>query len=177
MKKAALLLTILLCCIFHARAQERIEPEEYQIYKAWLEKPFIVDKTSRIFVMKFTADFFDDFTAMPGGKRRQLSRLQSSALKDYRARNRKPLDLTNNFGVNANLQLIPQDLHLEFRTSSSYAELAKKSGAEYGIAFSRVGFNKKKNQALIHVHYRSASSKLAFGYFFLFSKEKGIWTP
>lgn len=177
MKKGALLFTILFCCIFNARAQEQIEPEEYEVYKALLNNMhFITRDAKQIFIMKFTADHWDGSTFLPKEKIQQLSQVRSSTLKDYKLRNSKSLELKNNFGVSANVNLIPENLVTFLRSGAPYEDFVKKAGAEYGIALSRVGFNKKKNQALIHVDFRNISDpKFAFGYYFLLSKKDGNW--
>lgn len=92
MKKALLLLTTLFCCIFNALAQENIEPEEYEVYKAWMEKSFITFDTKQVFITKFTTDSFSDFAFLEPSKKRQISQLQSSTFKDYKLRNQKSLE-------------------------------------------------------------------------------------
>ncbi len=177
MKKALLLFTILFCCIFNAVAQEKIEPEEYEVYKAWLEKSFITSDTKQIFITKFTI-YRDLNSAIDSRENRQLLlRLQSSTLEDFRLHNRKSLELKNDFGVSPIVNLIIEDdLGNYLGNGSPYPDFAKKFGAEYRISFSRVGFNKKKNQALIQVDYRSNTiRKYQFGYYFLLSKEKDSW--
>jgi C4-dicarboxylate-specific signal transduction histidine kinase len=175
MKKAALLSAILFCCLFSCAAQEQIEPEEYEVYKAWLENPLLLSDNKQIIIMKSTADFRFDFMEMPRHRRRKLFRLQNSTLKDYRLRNRQSSELTNEVRVNANVQLINSDL-INFLSEPATLDFFEKTGAEFGIAFSRVGFNRKMNQALMDVNYRSVrTTKYATGYFFLFSWKKGKW--
>lgn len=176
MRKIVLLITILFCCISNALTQEKIEPEEYEVYEVWLEKRFLIGDSKEIILIKSTTDHWDDFTDLPRNKRKKLSQLKSSTLNDYRLRNRKSLELENNFDTNANIHLISDNFPNFSVIGTDYGEFVKKSGAEYGIAFSRVGFNKKKNQALLHIHFKSISiEKYAFGYYFLFSKENGNW--
>jgi hypothetical protein len=125
--------------------------------------------------MKFTADFLHGFDFLPREKKRQLSQLQSSTLKNYKLRNRKSVELDNNFGVSPIVNLISKDLP-DFMNGSGYENFAEKFGAAFRIALSRVGFNKKKNQALIHVHYKpNSNSRYATGYYFLLSKEGDNW--
>lgn len=175
MRKAVLLFTILFCCILNALVQEQVEAEEYEICKAWLENAFITPETKQIILMKFTADYHDGFDFLPSEKKRQLSQLQSSTLKSYKLRNRKSVELKNNFGVNPIVNLISKDLP-DFMNDRCYEDFAEKFGAKFRIAFSRVGFNKKKNQALIHVQYKpNSNSKYAAGNYFLLSKEDGNW--
>jgi hypothetical protein len=172
LKRAATLFIILFCCFFLALAQEQIKPEEYEVYQAWLNKAFITPETKQIVIMKFTAGDRDDLNDL------KLSQLQSSTRRDYRLRNRKSLELKNYFGVSPIVTLSPEaELASFFHNGLAYKNLAEKFGAEFGIALSRVGFNRKKNQALMHVHYRSHSDpKYTFGCFFLLSKEDGNWT-
>jgi len=177
MKKAILVLTILFCCIFNVVAQEEIESEEYEVYKVWLNKILIKPDTKQIVIMKFIADHRDDFTYLPRAKRRKLSQLQFSTLKNYRLRNRKTPELRNDFGVTPIINFITREEFLFFLGSYSAAEeFAKKFGAEYRISFSRVGFNKRKNQAMLHVDFRSnLMRKYAYGYYFLYQKDGGNW--
>ena len=177
MEKATLLLTILLCFVFNASAQRSVTLEEYEVYKAWLEKAFITPETRQLFIIKQTTDFIDDFYELPLYKRRQLHKLQSSTLRNYRLRNRKSLELKNNFDVKPIVNLIiDEDPASHLDSNSPYLNLEKEFGAEYRITLSRVGFNKNKNQALIHVNFRNNSiQKYTFGYFFLLSKKDGNW--
>ncbi len=174
MKKAILFFTILFCCIYNAPAQEQIEPEEYQVYKVWLRNSFLENEAKQIILMKFTADHWHDFSYLNREKRRKLSQLRSSTLKDYRLRNRKSLELDNYFDTTPVVTLVSESLP-NFLNNVPYEDFAKKSGAEFIFVFSRVGFNKKKDQALMHVHYRRISGKYATGYYFFLLKENGDW--
>lgn len=171
-----MLLTILFCCSFNVLAQEEIDAQEYEVYNAWIEKSFINSETKQIFITKFT--FYDDlnYSFDSSDKKRFFSQLQSSTRKDYKLRNRKSFEMKNNFLVKPIVNIIEEDRIELFGKNSPYPDLAKRFGAEYRISFSRVGFNKNKNQALVHVVFRSNTSlKYMFGYLFLISKENGEW--
>ena len=177
MRKRILLLTILFCCSFNILAQEEIDAQEYEVYNAWLEKAFITSDTKQIFIIKST--FYDDldynFDTSEG---KQFSaKLQSSTRKNYKLRNRKSFKLKNNFFVKPTVNLIINEDYGNYLGSDSpYPDLAKKFGAEYRISFSSVGFSKDKNQALVHINYRSNTiPKFTFGYLYLLSKENGEW--
>jgi hypothetical protein len=173
MKKTVLLFTILFCFVFTAPAQERLAAEEVEVYKAWLENPFLLG-AKKAALTKITADFSSDFKEMPSHRRRKLNRVQTSTLDDYNKRNRISSELPGSLATGEKVTLIDdnsQTYWWEYVATDS----VKKAGAEFVIAFSRVGFNKRKNQALMHINFKSTTNKYAAGYFFLFIKKNGKW--
>jgi hypothetical protein len=174
MKKVFLIVAILLCCVFDARAQQQIGNDEYEVYSAWLKKGFLIPKQTEISIVNVTEDFWNDLSTLPREKRQKLSRLRSSTLENYRLRNRKPLEFKNDFVPGLIVNLISREdwlNHPARRTSDQVPE-----HMDNRLIFSRVGFNKKRNQALIHVHFNSnPSPKYAFGYFFVLSNDNGVW--
>lgn len=158
MRKTIIILSILFCCSFNAFAQQEIDSQEYEVYKAWLEKAFITSDTKQIFVINVTSYRALSDSSDSSDKKQFFSQLQSSTRKDYKLRNRKSFELKNNFLVKPIVNMIEEDLLELFGKNSPYPDLAKRYGAEYRISFSRVGFNKKKNQALLHVNFRSNTS-------------------
>lgn len=175
MKKAVLLFTVLFCCIFNALAQKQIEPEEYNVYRAWLEQDFIAPDTKQIVIRKFTDANPHDITNVPR-ESPMLSQLQPSTLRDYKRRSRQSVVLKNNFGVSPIVKLSPENLENFFSDNSPSQDWRKEFGAEYRFSLTRVGFNKKKNQALFHVNYKShLMPNYAFGRYYLLAKENGNW--
>lgn len=176
-KTIIILLSILFCCSFNTFAQQEIDSQEYEVYKAWLEKAFITSDTKQIFILNFTSYEDLKFSLGSSDKKLLFSQLQSSTRKDYKLRNRKSFEMKDNFRVNPVVNIINDEERGNYLGSDSpYPDLAKKFGAEYRISFSRVGFNKKKNQALVNINYKSNTiPKYMFGYLYLLSKENGEW--
>jgi hypothetical protein len=144
MKKAFLPLTILFCCIFNVSAQIEIPPEEYEVYKAWIEQSVITPETKEILIGKFTADNDNDITFYfkRRGIGRELPQLQASTLNNYRLRNRQWLELKNNFGVST---------VIKFVNMANWHPYLDETRDKSIITFSRVGFNNEKNQALVYI--------------------------
>lgn len=171
MKKALFLLTILFCCLLNAVAQQEIEPEEYQVYKDWLEKSIISPETKQIDIVNFTADNVHGGISSLYESRNPLTKLlQSSTSRNYKLRNRNSYALSNDFGMKPIVNFINKDGVDTYRgTSKTYLNFEDKSSIPWVFTFSRVGFNKDKTQALFHVEYGY------FGYFWLLSKKNGKW--
>lgn len=154
-----------------------MEAEEYQVYRE-LTRLAQASEINEIAVAEFTSDHDRDFSDLPLDRKRRLQQLQSSTLRNYRLRNRRQIGLRKEFSDDVVVHLISQD---EFINSlgkgSADEQIARMFSAEYRIALSRVGFNTKKDQALVHVNFRSNSDrKYAFGNYFLLSKQNGSWT-
>jgi hypothetical protein len=181
MKKALLLLTILFCCIVNVVAQEQIEPEEYRIYKALLEKEFITPKSKQIVISKFTTFADLDEVNTSSFIRRKLSQVKLETLNSYNSRNRKSYELKNNFNINLIVNLITEEDLIPIRRKEkadlgeSYkAAFREKFSTENLISFSRVGFNRKMNQALIQVGY-SCGTTCGESNYIVLSKKNNRW--
>lgn len=172
--KLALVTTVAACCLLSSASYAQIEPAEYSVYKDWLEEAFITPDLKETVISDHTFDFWHDLTEIPLHKKREIAKLQIETLKDYRFRNRNQQKLVNDFRVGLPVYLYPH-ADLMASTNIGTGENTAKS-PQFRIAFSRVGFNKKGTQALIHVHYKENSdSKLTFGYYFVMSRERGTW--
>jgi hypothetical protein len=181
MKKRILLFTILLCCAFNVVAQEHTEPEEYSIYKVLLESWFINTNTKHVVIRKFTSNEDSDKAIISSFIRRKLSQVKPDTLDDYFNRNRKSFELKDNFGISPIVSLITEEdlLPIRRKEKADLGEAYKKAfkeqySTEYLIWFSRVGFNKSKNQALIQVSY-SCGTTCGEGNYVILSKKKDRW--
>lgn len=168
----------MLCCVLCVSSQKAGLSEEYEIYDAWLSKiTFIGPESAPVFIMGDTLDHDTDFSQIPEHRKRQLSGLQASTLRNYRQRNKTPVALeAGRFTSRKTVRIIPESYVTFMRSGAAHEDFVRKSGAEFGVALSRVGFNEEKNQALLHVNFRNIDDpKYAFGYYFLYSKVKGEW--
>jgi hypothetical protein len=179
--KKALLLTILFCCIVSVIAQEQIEPEEYKVYKVLLEEEFITPKTKQIVISKFTTIADSDEANTSSFIRRKLSQVKSDTLNDYNSHDRRSYELNNNFGISLNVSLITEEDLIPIRRKEkadlgeSYkATFKEKFSTENLISFSRVGFNRKMNQALIQVGY-SCGTTCGESNYIILSKKNNRW--
>jgi hypothetical protein len=180
MKKAILLLTILLCCLFTAVAQEQIESVEYQVYKVFLED-FITPTTKNVVITKFTTSKDSDDLNTRSFIRRKLSQVESETLNNYLSRNHKSYELKNSFGINVNVTLITEEDLISIRRQEKAdlgeaykAAFREKFSTEYQLSFSRVGFNRKMSQALIHFGYNCGTT-CGEGNYVVLSKKNNRW--
>lgn len=177
MKKALLqLLIVLFGGVFGGLAQNKIEPEDYDVYRALLEN------RNGAVISKFT--FKQDlkyFLKSPAHKS-ELSILEADTRKNYQKRNQKPFELQKNFGAGFTVNLVSYENLRPFYDRLKESELAaekalmEKYGTNTVITFSRAGFNKNKTQALLGVEYDiGLCGTCRESYLVVLSKEEGRW--
>ena len=177
MKRAIQIVLVVGLGVLLGSAQTHPTSEENDVYAAWLNTAFITPQTEQVFLMEFTRDFWDDLSEVPKHRRRPLYKLQKATLKDYRRRNKTQVQLANSFGVKPAVIILPVDSVNFMRSGAGYEATVRKSKEQFGITFSRVGFNTNRTQAFLHVDYNSTDgSKWAFGRYFILSKKSGTWT-
>jgi hypothetical protein len=178
MKKFAVLLAISLCFVSVASAQDEISEDEYKVYGDWMKDALIKADTRQLLLMNTTWRAPDDFKEMPKHRRKKLSLLRSSTLKDYRLKNRLSFPLQNRFNIAAEIRFLTFDeFHFPFESIAAAEKYGKEFGADDRITLSRVGFSKDGAQALLHVNYKSnVMHKFDRGFYFILSKEKDKWT-
>ena len=183
MKKTLLIFTILFCCAFITFAQkdsivqEKAETEEYSVYKAVLKELFIKPNTKQLVIRKLTINepykTFYNFRNKP---------INQEMIENFSSANLKQAELKDDFGVDIPVSLVTEeelraifDTYYADITGKIYEEVMKKKYNTSRIVwFSRVGFNKDKNQAMLHVGY-SCGATCGQGLFVFLSKRDGNW--
>lgn len=189
MKNAVLLFTFLLCLFLNAFGQsetltnEKIQPEEYCVYKTILE-PFLKNNpTKQLVIRKFTSGSAVADSFISGDRKTALLKtFEPETIDDYNSRHNKPSELKNDFGVDMPVNLVTdEELKPIFDgkkekdfTESAIEAMEKRYQTKYLITFSRVSFNKSRTLALVHVEFLCgiACSK---GFIYIMWKEDNRW--
>ena len=173
-KKTLTLLTILFCFALCISAQEKIESEEYEVYRVLLGDGY------QSVVSKFSVD--EELKSIFKVRKRELSVVQSETRKSYKQRNQKSFELQENFGIKPNVKLVVgEDVNSFFemaRKNELAAENAfyEKFGSRTLVYLSRVGFNENKDQALVsYTSNTGLCGTCSTNYIFVLSKQKGAW--
>lgn len=190
MKKALLFIVILFVSLVNAVAQhnsdvqKRTESNEYDVYNVVLKKLFIKPDNKQLVIQKFTSgEFIDERqTSQFQLLDRENTPVEAETIENYNALNKASVKLKNDFGISSKVNLAT-DAELKpiletFKTDGSgkaYKDaLIKKYETTIIIRLSRVGFNKSRNQALIHVGY-ICGSVCGEGSYIVLSKENDVW--
>lgn len=181
MKIILLLFAILFCCAFNIAAQSQIEPEEYGIYKQILEEWFINASTTHIVIDKFTVVNDSDNSKQTSYIKRKLSGVRSETLANYISRNNISFELKNDFNISPAVNFITEEdlVSVRRQEKADLGESFKKAFKEkfstnLQISFSRVGFNQKRNQALLQVGYNCGTT-CGEGNYVLLTKKNDRW--
>ncbi len=190
MKKAVLFVIILFISLVNTAAQhnsdvqKRIESNEYDVYNVVLKELFIKPDTKQLVIYKFTSGEFigerqsSQFQILD----RENTPIEAETIENYNALNKESVKLKYDFDISSKVNLAT-DAELKpvletFETDGSgkaYKDaLMKKYETTIIIRLSRVGFNKSKNQALIHVGY-ICGSVCGEGRYIILSKKKDQW--
>ncbi|HEX8266214.1 MAG TPA: hypothetical protein VF596_12460 [Pyrinomonadaceae bacterium] len=201
MKRVVVLFTVVFCFTVSTFAQnnstavKQTDSDESIIYKTVLDKLFITRKAKQLIVYKFTSgkSVGSKFVEEPEKKillspGRQNAPVEPETIENYDSLNRESIELTNTLGIAEKVHLVPDEELQPFLDAlkaypmrpdvadKSYRDaLLKKYGTTTIIRFSRIGFNKSRNQALIHVEY-FCGSLCAGGDYLVLSKKNKQWT-
>ena len=190
MKKALLFVVILFVSLVESVAQHNsdvrksVESNEYNIYKVVLKELFIKPDTKQLVIHKFTSGEF--IGEQQSSQFQLLDRenipVESETIENYNTLNKESVKLKYDFGTSTKVNLVTD---AELRTILETFK-ADKSGKAYTdalmkkyetttiIRFSRVGFNKSKNQALLHVGY-TCGFVCGQGRYIILSKKNDGW--
>ena len=154
MKYSFILILVLFLSIVSAQGQLAIGAEEYRIYQAILNEDFIGASSTNLVIFRSTQ--FESIN----NRRGMLAEAGNDTIKSYLSRGRVSSELSDVFGVQPNVRLITEDDlvsvwredRADLGDSFKRAFLAKFS-SDFSLKFSRVGFSKKADKALVHVGY------------------------
>ena len=157
---------------YHTASLNRHSPsdEEYVVYAAVIERLFagnkvsfdtqspvnllvIKDQTSvdrsgdRLLTKNFSADVGDYV-------RQWASALSQETIEDYRIKNNESHQLKDNFSLKVKHVLVQREELEQFLKEGRWEEFYKKYPDSRGfISFSRVGFNREMNEALVYFEH------------------------
>lgn len=190
MKKAVLFVVILFISLVNAAAQhnsdvqKRAESNEYDVYNIVLKELFVKSDTKQLVIHKFTSGEFID--ERQSSQFQMLDRenipIEADTIENYNTLNKESAELKYDFGISSKVNLAT-DAELKpvletFQGDGSGKAfkdaLMKKYETTTIIRLSRVGFNKSKNQALIHVGY-ICGSVCGEGRYIVLSKKNDVW--
>lgn len=165
-----------------------LQAQEYVIYDAVIKRIFVenVPEEKRIDLLVIQERTILQDKAIQGLRdgsvllSRNVASVDEATLEDLEARNKEPQSLSSLFSIPMNYTIVgTQELKNSFGGSSDASEAWKRFYRRYPnssglIGLSRVGFNGKKNQALVLLE-RSCGPECADGQIVLLSKENNVW--
>lgn len=163
------------------------DPDEYAVYSAILNSQYDSSKSKKLVINRETTNkkenvcigFIGGIT-FSGAKRPET---ESDTASDFDAKNAKPSLLETRLHVRVPYVLVSNDeLQGIFTTdaaghpnSDGWAQFYKRYPGSSGIvAFSQVGFNLKRDQALVWSVHQNGLVE-GTGVFFVLSKNNGVW--
>ncbi|MEP7075856.1 MAG: hypothetical protein ABI878_08595 [Acidobacteriota bacterium] len=173
-----------LCGLFVAQfcfAQNLIDAEEYAVYSDLLKKTYGDDATSNFAIHKnISAKFIEDDNEYIV---RKLSPIDVDLIKDFNERNNSEAEIQNRFNLKSKVYLVGDELKEIFKSPQTEGELIEEKDWEAFrkqyqafslLSLSRVGFNKKRDKALVVLG--SQYGYLAGdGFYYLLVKKRSGW--
>jgi hypothetical protein len=151
-------------------SQDSLDDEEYVVYAAVIERLFAGDKVSfdtqspvKLLVIKDHTGvdrngdrlLAQDLSGGVGDYVRQwTSALSQEAVQDYRIKNNESHQLKGGFSLKIKHVFVQREELEQFLKEGRWEEFYKKYPVSGGfISFSRVGFNREKNEALVYFEH------------------------
>ena len=131
--------------------------DEYAVYSSLIEEICLTDKNRSMPIPIRDHTDFPELRGVSIGK--SLKSLQPQTLEDLMAKNSQKFELVRQFNLSIDYQLVNE---------------RDNPGVEDIVGLSRVGFNTKKTQALVHVD-EIKRWYVNEGYLVLMEKENGGW--
>jgi hypothetical protein len=151
--------------------------DTYDIYSQIIKKDF--SKSFKLIAIEMsTPTGFGDIKDLDYAFFKQkLKNLKKETFDYFRTYNEKADTINNYFGNNIDVLILAKDTidSIFFEKNSSWEAFYNKYGQTQGLlSFSKIGFDKEHNQALLY--YVNQSDWLeGDGYFILFEKRNGKW--
>ena len=151
--------------------------EEYAVYSAAIANMF--ETRSKLLVIQDATN--TDFTE-PNSKlddqsfRRLFPTLAEGVVKDYKAKNNRPVRLKDSFKLNVKHVLVDeQEIVKIFKGSGSWDDFYKRYPDSGGlIVLSRVGFNAAMNQTMVYIQH-ACGGLCGSGHYVLLEKNADQW--
>jgi hypothetical protein len=183
--RAAAVTLALALILSTAAAQSNVDEEEYSVYSALISQSFVRDDTKLIVLLNETSKGFGPIENAGNDSifKEYLSPLSQSAIDDYRKKNEKISPLKRRFKFSIKYEIISRDEMEGFFKDGfpgegfrrSWEQFYKKYPHSPGyIWLSRVGFNEKRDEALVYV--ASMCDQLCGGGMYVrLTKKDGNW--
>jgi hypothetical protein len=174
-------LLILSCSSIGLDVRDEIN-SDYQIYSVFVN--YFIEKLSEkkvdtIVIGKETG-IHDDLMEIEQNENLRyilncFAALQEITFKDFLRNNASSTTLTNNFCSKYNIILVGPEEIDELIIDANWEKFYKKYSNAYGmIGFSKVGYSKDKEQAIIYYAHR-CGGKYGSGNLAFFELERGVW--
>lgn len=165
-----------------SEAPKKVVPEEYAVYDAIINDLYIKEDVKIIVLREQTIDFLhsgDDLEVPMKYVKNKFPKLANDTLNDFLTRNGHTHILENEFKLRVPCVLISEEQYREVWNTVDgrfgWTEFYNKHPGAQGIAaLSRVGFNNKKDQALVYLG-NSPSTMGGQSYYVLLEKQGGNW--
>jgi hypothetical protein len=172
-------------------SQPEVNSDEYNVYSALLAQSYISKGETQLVIEDHTQDtrvFYDDDVASHFSYvRKRLPTLSQDTINDFRRKNNGSQILNRSFNLRIKYVLISKTRFEGFAGPNERMEMSRVGweafyreyrGASGFILLSRVGFDRKKSQALVFItHMRGNPSGRWWGEgsYVLLSKKNGHW--
>ena len=176
-----LLLPIITACSLFASAspsvptpsQADVEKEEQAVYAVFVGK----GKGPALLLQDTSAGLLDDPQQAIGNIKESLPGLSNETIDNYFERNAQPSQLSPDMQLGVDYVLLSADELAEISSQGNWHDILaeKYPGSNGYIIFSRVGFNRTLDQAVIYVG-EVAGPLMGAGYCYLLEKQDGVWT-
>ena len=179
-----LALTIL-CFLLAAQfcfAQNSIEAEEYAVYSDLIRSVYSDDRTSQFAIEKNTRSEPIESESWKY-LNKKLSPLDTDFVKDFNGRNSSAVELQNQFNLKSKVNLVGDEINEILKPwERDFGELEEKNWKAFRekyqtfaiLSLSRVGFNKKRDKALVEFGNQTGFTG-GEGHFYLLIKKNGGW--
>jgi hypothetical protein len=199
MKTALLTFSILFCCAFNVSAQQKetaslnkARSDIYQVYKVVLKELFLKPQFKPLAIRSLTSG---TSSSNPKAieKHNLISLVQeyspgeSEIVDNYQALNQKSSELKNEFDLEVPTILLNEKRWVELfneikaeypkdKVDEKFREVFNQRYKGIAITFSNIGFNKERNQALLHVEFDTGGSHNGcLGEYVFLIKESNGW--
>jgi len=172
-------------------SQPEVNSDEYNVYSALLAQSYISKGETQLVIEDHTLDtsafFGDDVASHFSYVRKSLSSLSQDTINDFRRKNNGSQVLNRSFNLRIKYVLISKTQFEGFAGPNERMERSRVGweafyreyrGSSGFLLLSRVGFDRKKSQALVFItHMRGNPSGRWWGdgSYVLLSKKKGHW--
>ena len=158
-------------------AQNDRQADEYDVYAALINEKYVHGEVELIVIVDRTATGLgDDLDKTLEYVAESIPDVQKGTLGDFKTQNDQSYPLPDDFDLDVTHRLISQQEMTEvFSEGDGWDEFYTKYPNSQGtMTLSRVGFNRKRDQALVYVGNQSHWLGGA-GYYVLLAKENQVW--
>lgn len=161
-----------------AAGQPEVAPEEYAVYSTLIGEQYLRDKIKLVVIAGTTAGV-DSALVLPDNLLEHLAPLSRATYDDYLGKNNRPYKLGNSFSVRVKYVIVDfgdvEKLFERTNVDDGWKEFYRLYPDSRGyVAFSRVGFDREMDEALVSMSLM-CNSLCGEGRMFLMKKRDGRW--